>query len=601
MDESSNLSHTTNSADYVIITHAKFRDSAERLADYRTGRGLRAMVVDIEDVYDEFSHSLYDPRAIKKFIAFTNANWQKPALLYVVLLGDATYLMDKDAAADATLESYIPSYMINTKSFGMTSSDNYFACVSGDDALPDVYLGRLPANTVDDAESMIDKIISYETQGLAEEWRRHITLASGNGDFFNMSAQNLVDNYLPKWLVTSRLSTEYTSPFFNTTEDFVNWMNSGQNIINFLVHGSGEQIADAKLFEKDDILRLSNQDRYAFAVTMSCYIGHFDHPQKNSLGEVLFTTPNKGIMGMFGSAGKSYLYSDYFFNAAVFDGIVNKGWSTLGEITTNAKYELIAQTKGFWEPVHNFLLIGDPATRLHLPDNSIDLALSKKVLAEGDALRLNGATPSTNGALQIEALGPMDSVLATVEHQVQHGAFDVELMTLTSQLRNKWGDFGGRGHVRAFYSDGQNASIAVTDFSVIQPLLSKVAIRPKEPTGFEPVQFSCRIDADVAAQVGGIQSVALLWMTDQSSWNTIELARNDELWTSEQTVAQEAGTTVSYKLKVITNSGTVTESETRNYKVLYKPDIYVDGQNSDRYGEKSRRIERRQCWIRHCK
>jgi hypothetical protein len=575
MDEPSALSGNDSGADYVIITHDKFRSPADRLANYRSGHGLETMVVDIQDVYDEFSHSVYDPRAIKKFIAHTFFNWRKRPL-YFLLFGDTTYLMNKDVAADATLESYIPSYMVNTKSFGMTSSDNYFACVSGDDALPDVYLGRLPANTLDDAETMVEKIISYETQGRAEEWRRHITLASGNGEFFDVSAQNLVDNYLPKWLVTSRLSTEYTSPYFNTTEDFINWMNSGQNIINFLVHGSGEQIADAKLFEKDDILRLSNEDRYAFAVTMSCYIGHFDHPEKNSLGEVLFTTPRKGIMGMFGSAGKSYLYSDYYFNAAVFDGILNKGWSSLGEITTNAKYELIAQTKGFWEPVHNFLLIGDPATRLHLPDKNLNMALQKKVLAEGDVLRVTGSTPSANGSLFIEALGPMDSVLVKTEQHVQNSTFDIELMRLDSRMRNKWGDFGGPGKVRAFFSDGAVSSIGLADFSVIQPLVSHFGIEPEHPTGFEPVSFRCEIADDVAIQVGGLKSIAVLWTKDQSTWNAIELVKKENIWVSAQTLAHAEGTAIFYKLKIETHSGTITESETRDYTVLYKPDVYVD-------------------------
>lgn len=576
MDQPSDLANPGNSADYVVITHEKFESSAERLATYRAAQGLKTMVVDIQDVYDEFSASNFDPRAIKKFIAYTFTNWQKPTPLYFLLLGDTTYLMDKDVAADATLQSYVPSYMVNTKSFGMTSSDNYFACVSGNDALPDVYIGRLPANSVDDADAMIDKIISYETTGTADEWRRHVTLASGNGEFFDMSAQNLVDNYLPKWLVTSRLSTEYQSPFFNTTEDFINWINSGQNIINFLVHGSGEQIADAKLFEKDDILRLTNDDRYAFAVTMSCYIGHFDHPEKNSLGEELFTAPGKGIMGMFGSAGKSYLYSDYYFNAAVFDGIYNKGWRTLGEITTNAKYELIAQTKGFWEPVHNFLLIGDPAARLNVPESKLNFALAKKVLAEGDVLSVKGTTPSTNGTLYLEATGPMDSVLAEKNVPIQNGSVNVDVMTLTSQVRQKWGDFGGIGQVRAFYSDGITSSVGLMDFAVVQPLVPYFGIVPEKPTGFEPVTFQCKIDASAAAEVGGIASVTVDWSLDQSTWTNISLSKSDELWVSDQTVAQEEGSTIYYKLNIRTNSGTVSETEVKSYQVLYKPDLYVD-------------------------
>lgn len=576
-DEPSNLSAIDNSADYVIISHRAFWAAAERLADYRARKGLRTLVADIQDVYDEFSYGLYDPRAIKRFIACTYGRWRKPAPLYFVLFGDTTYLMNKDVAAEAVLNSFVPSYMVNTKSFGMTSSDNYFACISGDDDLPDVYIGRLPANTQDEAETMVDKIITYETRGVADEWRRHITLASGNGDFFGYSAQYLVDHFLPKWMVTKRLSTDFESPFYNASEDFISWINEGQNIINFLVHGSGEQIADANLFEKDDIMRLANKDRYAFAVTMSCYIGHFDNPERHSLGEALFTAPNKGIMAMFGSAGKSYIYSDFYFNNAVFDGIYNKNWRTLGEITTNAKYELIAKTKNFWEPVQNFLLIGDPATELIIPEKKIDLTLSPKVLAEGDVLRVSGTAPGANGSLHLSAIGEMDSILADQFVQINESFFNVSLMTLTSQLRNKWGQHGGAGAVRAHFSDGQQHAVGLAEFSVIRPLIAEFGIRPGKPTGFAPVFFYAEIDADVQREMGGLESLNVEWSMDQAAWHNIPLQCSEKThWISAEPLSHEEGTTIYYRLVITSQTGTRTETDVREYRVLYKPDIHVD-------------------------
>jgi hypothetical protein len=576
MDTPSDLKNHGNRADYIIITHSAFQESAQCLTDYRNDNGLVTMLVDIQDVYDEFSDGVYDPRAIKRLVAHAYKNWQKPAPVYILLFGDTTYLMDKDAGKDATFKSYIPSFMVNTKSYGMTSSDNYFAAVSGNDALPDLHIGRLPANNTNQAEAMVDKIISYETKDVAAEWRRHIALAAGNGEFFDYSAQYLTDHYLPKWLSTNRLSTEFQSPHFNTTENFVRWINDGQNIINFLVHGSGEQIADANLLNKDDIIRLVNKDKYAFAVTMSCYIGHFDNPETDALGEALLVARDKGVMGLFGSSGKSYSYADFYFNGAVFNGIFQENWRALGEITTNAKYRLIEKTQGYWEPVDNFLLLGDPATKLQLPQQDINLTLSKKVLAEGDVLSVSGQLPQSQpGNLLLAVLSEKDSVLVEKHVEMYNDHFTTEMMTMTPEMRQKWGSQGGEGRVQAYFSDGQYHAVGLSSFSVVRPLISAFSMAPESPVGFEPFYFLTEIASGVAAEVGGIQSLLIRWTTDNRNWNDLPMSRQDDnSWKTSQTLSFEEGTAIWYKMIVTAGNGAVTEMQSHEYKVLYKPDVY---------------------------
>ena len=49
------------------------------------------MVVDIDDIYDEFSDGLFNPFAIRRFLRYAYNSWQQPAPTYVVLVGDAHY------------------------------------------------------------------------------------------------------------------------------------------------------------------------------------------------------------------------------------------------------------------------------------------------------------------------------------------------------------------------------------------------------------------------------------------------------------------------------------------------------------------------------
>ena len=82
------LHDPANGADYIIITHHDFITGAQTLADDRAAQGLRTMVVDVDDVYDQFTDGIFNPIAIKAFLKYAYFNWQAPAPAYVLLVGD---------------------------------------------------------------------------------------------------------------------------------------------------------------------------------------------------------------------------------------------------------------------------------------------------------------------------------------------------------------------------------------------------------------------------------------------------------------------------------------------------------------------------------
>jgi len=61
----------------------------------------------------------------------------------VLLAGDASYDY-KDNLGLGTVNS-VPSYTVFTEYMGETLTDEWFARISGNDAVPDLYIGRLPA------------------------------------------------------------------------------------------------------------------------------------------------------------------------------------------------------------------------------------------------------------------------------------------------------------------------------------------------------------------------------------------------------------------------------------------------------------------------
>ncbi len=64
----SDLRSRDSGADEIIIAYGGFIDALAPLVSYRESQGLRVEVVDVEDVYDEFSFGNLDPQAIKDFL-----------------------------------------------------------------------------------------------------------------------------------------------------------------------------------------------------------------------------------------------------------------------------------------------------------------------------------------------------------------------------------------------------------------------------------------------------------------------------------------------------------------------------------------------------
>ena len=59
---------------------------------------------------------------------------------------------------------------------GETVTDEYFARISGGDAVPDLYIGRLPAADADQAALMAAKIRAYEDAANTKNWQKNVLL-----------------------------------------------------------------------------------------------------------------------------------------------------------------------------------------------------------------------------------------------------------------------------------------------------------------------------------------------------------------------------------------------------------------------------------------
>ncbi|MGD9057101.1 MAG: C25 family cysteine peptidase [Desulfobacterales bacterium] len=385
-DRAANLAHTANGADYILITH---RDVGwdvsgdayqwlDDLATLRQAQGLRVFVADIEDIYDEFSFGIQSPHAVKDFLAYAYSNWSPPAPRHVLLVGDATY-DPKNHWNENDTTAYLPTYSIYTDHKGETVTDQWFVTFSGDDAVADMHIGRLPAADAGQAAVMVAKIIAYESAINTQTWQNDLLLIADNqrpgaeylyeADFETMNEEAAA--LIPEAMADPFRGylNDYAAAAF-LTDDIIDTINDGVLMVNYAGHAATQVLAEEHIFDAGDVPALANTDRLPFFVSMACEAGFFAYPETwffPSLAEALLRS-DAGAMAAFMPTGMTTTEGQQVLDAALFEAIFKKDIRTLGPAIADAKQTLLANGDTYFEQISDtFLLFGDPATALKIP------------------------------------------------------------------------------------------------------------------------------------------------------------------------------------------------------------------------------------------
>jgi hypothetical protein len=356
---SPNLKGKANKADYILITPREFLASLNPLVNFRRAKGLMVKAVAIEDIYNEFSCGIADPRAIKDFLRYAYENWYRPAPSYVLLVGDGTYDY-RDYLATGK-KSMVPVHLSATPSLGITPDDNWYVAIEGDDVLPEMMVGRIPASGKVMAANMAKKMVNYERAALYNP--KEALFAADNGDpFFEAIDENLIAR-LPARMTPRRVYLGSYPGVKVATQDLVDTLDRGMMLTTYAGHGDVTHWAGEGLFVADDVSRLKNGKRLTFVMTLDCLNGFFAHPSYYSVGEAFVAAADRGAIAAFSPSGLSYSSEQEALGEAAFSSIFEKGNRRLGRIATGAKIAAFAQGASE-DMVRIFTLLGDPATQL---------------------------------------------------------------------------------------------------------------------------------------------------------------------------------------------------------------------------------------------
>ncbi len=351
--------------EYLVIAPPGLVTAAEELARYRRNQGLGARVVSLQQIYDHLSGGKPDPRAIRAFLFQAWQRWRTPPR-WVVLAGNGTYDYRNLLGQGGNL---MPPLMLQTPD-GLYASDNAFVDLTGDDGVPEIAIGRIPATSAAELRAYIDKIIAYEDRSLSggEGWAdRAVLLADAfdQGMDFATASQG-IEPILPTYYQSLPISLD-SNPLGTARDQLFQAWNDGLGMVHYTGHGGLDRLSGIGLLTTPDaaIIGGGANGRLPLLTAMTCNVNRFEVPGFRPLGAALVLVPGAGVIASWAPTGFSFntpatQLAGHFFHALFAEGATAK---TLGEVARTALEHLdTLEDPRSLRRIYN--LLGDPALTL---------------------------------------------------------------------------------------------------------------------------------------------------------------------------------------------------------------------------------------------
>ena len=458
--------------DFVIITPDQFIQQSNALADRRRAEGLTVEVVDVQQIYNEFSGGLQDVRGIRDYLKFLydRSPDEERLLRYVLLFGDGHFDY-RNLDASATFPNHIPPFETEESWHPELSytTDDYFGLLDDNEGLwpyvrgtfqdanvhlnerVDVGIGRFTVHTEEEAQLMIDKIAHYESPNTYGQWRnRYLFLAddgptgiSGTQDDKDLHTQNTdvvavaVAKIAPDVNQRKVYALSYTREFLNTwrvpkaRQDLLLAIDEGVLVMNFSGHGAERALAQENLFTIEDSRSLQNYDRLPIFITATCSFGRWDLGNEQTGAEELLLNRNGGAIALLTTVRQVYTSGtattlnvglNVALNEELFTRETDQLLPRLGDALRRTKNRRV----GYEGNNRKFNLLGDPTLRLGLPasravvthinDNQITTATGQmraleRIELKGEIQRPDGSPDTSfDGAVSLTVFDALRQV-----------------------------------------------------------------------------------------------------------------------------------------------------------------------------------------------
>jgi len=400
------------------------------LKDWRASREARGLAVEVR-VPGE------DPAATVREVH----RGSEGKLRYVLLLGDVD-----DVACGYRDGKAIAPFEEDPR----IATDHACADLDGD-ALPDLAVGRVPADSRADAEALLGRVLAYEASRDFGPWRRRLNVVAGLAGFgpladaaLEATARGLLVRHVPE---SASLSVTWANPESPFCPDFrslqktvVGRFTEGALVVTYLGHGSAHALDRMRvggtaypILEREAASRLRALHGAPIAVIVACSTGQFDGGV-DCLAEDALHAPG-GPVAVVASSRVSMPYANGVFAKEMLQALFSLAPKTLGDWVGAARrrvadpgpgdadrlsienaaallYQPDAAKRALERTEHLFLynLLGDPTMLLPLPAEA--KVKCAKSVGRGARLSVSGSCELETGEALVELVEPRGRTVA---------------------------------------------------------------------------------------------------------------------------------------------------------------------------------------------
>lgn len=357
---------------YLIITHPDYINQSEDLKNYLEDKFL-SLSISIHQMNTNNWHDVYD---------YIDTFYDDNQNDYVLLMGDVEDIPIPYRSwthPESGTEEDIPSDMV-------------YACLDGDDVIPEVAVGRLSVNSPNDAQEQINKIKDHYNSLYIDRFdgilvaHKQQEQQGGQGHYypFIWCKYDIFIRYDPRpnlditylWGTDEFASTDYLIQCLN---------NMHYLIVNYRGHGTDDHEPDHSggcwsdwcggsppnsCFEQSKIQDVDPEDERPVVFSICCLTG-------NITRETCFCEEwmrvDGGAVGIIGATVITYTPGNTPFDKNLFNVLYDFHEGRLGKTQNWAKLEMLKKLYGTtdWKYGINthlaFLLLGDPSLNILIP------------------------------------------------------------------------------------------------------------------------------------------------------------------------------------------------------------------------------------------
>ncbi|MCX5800497.1 MAG: C25 family cysteine peptidase [Candidatus Eisenbacteria bacterium] len=370
---------------YVIITNEAMESKFQVLADWKTKSGTPTVVRTVSWIRENYPDGCDVAETIRKFIRDAYTNW---GTTWVLLGGDSDVIPARYGWSTYTGGEGIPTDLYYQCLDGNWNDDgdNYFGegwlaeSYPGDyaDLYPEVWVGRAPVNTAEEAQLFVDKTLGY-TKNPPANFATHSLffsevlfpktyVPSGTKcDTVSLDGTALSEtavSYLPSSFHVAKLYENYLcfpGAYLETKQAVKDSLNVGYGLAEHVGHGYRNTLSVANgTFVNADADALTNGSRVGILIAENCTSAAFDF---NCIGESFILNENGGSVCYLGSTRFDYPTTAWVFQDELFRLIFQEGVTCIGQALAVSKVPFISlsQSDASYRWTQFVLtLLGDP-------------------------------------------------------------------------------------------------------------------------------------------------------------------------------------------------------------------------------------------------